>query len=67
MPDHVHACIKIPPDLAISELMRSVKVSSTKLIAQNFPVGKDFAWQEGYGVFSVSASNCPDVVNYIHN
>ena len=27
----------------------------------------DFAWQDGYGVFSVSKSNVPDVIEYIKN
>jgi putative transposase len=30
-------------------------------------MGKEFAWQKGYGAFSVSASNVPAVVRYIEN
>jgi putative transposase len=29
--------------------------------------GKRFAWQEGYGAFSVSASNLPQVMLYVQN
>lgn len=28
---------------------------------------RTFAWQDGYGIFSVSKSKVPDVVDYIKN
>ena len=67
MPDHVHVCIEMLPILNISEVMRTVKVSTSKWIRQNFSVGRDFEWQEGYGAFSVSASNKNALLQYIKN
>lgn len=67
MPDHVHVCIEIPPTLNISNIMRSVKVSTSKWVRQNCSVGRDFEWQEGYGAFSVSASNKNTLIQYIKN
>ena len=32
-----------------------------------FPELRNFGWQDGYGVFSVSRSNVPQVVKYIQN
>jgi hypothetical protein len=28
---------------------------------------RNFGWQDGYGGFTVSKSNIPDVINYIRN
>jgi REP element-mobilizing transposase RayT len=67
MPDHIHVCTEIPPSINISDVMRNVKVSTTKWIKHNFSVGKDFEWQEGYGAFSVSASNKDVLLQYIKN
>ena len=32
-----------------------------------FPALREFAWQDGYGAFTVSKSNLPDVIQYIEN
>lgn len=32
-----------------------------------FPGKKEFEWQEGYGAFSVSASQVPKTIAYINN
>ena len=48
--------------LAFREGMyRSVEINQNKFVA-----GK-FTWQEGYGAFSYSKSQIPNVVNYIEN
>ncbi|MFD1467468.1 IS200/IS605 family transposase [Hymenobacter caeli] len=65
MPDHLHLLIGLRPDMALSDLMRDVKASSAKFInEQNWLPGK-FAWQEGFGAFSYSASQLPTVITYI--
>lgn len=45
--------------------MRVVKAGSSKFVHENFPENA-FAWQEGYGVFSVSVSMLDVVTNYIN-
>jgi hypothetical protein len=51
--------------LQLSEVVEDVKKSSSKWIkTQPGGVG-DFAWQNGYGVFSVSHSNLETVRDYI--
>ena len=67
MPDHLHALVTIPPTLQIAEVIRNIKVSSSKWAHQIYPEFSGFGWQEGYGAFSISASNREAVVNYIKN
>jgi putative transposase len=61
--DHIHLLIRIPADLSISKATLIIKASSSKWISQQ---GRRFAWQEGYGAFSVSASLVPRVSRYIN-
>ncbi len=67
MSDHIHILAAIPPKLAVSEIIRDVKVGSSKWINSSLPNIKGFAWQEGFGSFSVSSSQKQAVVRYILN
>ena len=58
--DHVHLLIGIKPVHAIADLVREGKRISSEWIKDQFGVRK-FAWQEGYGAFSVSKSAVPSV------
>jgi len=62
--DHVHLLFHLPPSLALARAVTLFKSNSSKWM--NESVGK-FAWQEGYGAFSVSASNLAAVVKYIQD
>jgi len=67
MPNHIHILLSIKPDIAISDLMRDIKASSSKWINEKkFVLGK-FQWQEGYGAFSYSQSQIDNVIKYIDN
>jgi hypothetical protein len=44
-----------------------IKGGSSAWIHDTFPNMTGFAWQDGYGAFTVSKSSVPDVVNYIQN
>jgi len=63
--DHVHALLLLPPSLALSKAIQLLKGNSSKWL--NEITGNKFSWQEGYGAFSVSASQTADVVRYIEN
>jgi REP element-mobilizing transposase RayT len=65
MPDHVHLLIRYPADLSHADLLRHVKSRSSKWIHETFPELRGFAWQEGYGGFTVSTSAAPAVEAYI--
>ncbi len=67
MPDHLHLALGIPPTLAVSNALQLLKGGSSKWIKDTFPKMRGFAWQDGYGAFTVSKSNLPDVLAYIKN
>jgi putative transposase len=63
--DHAHMLVKLPPAVALSEAMRLIKANSSKWVHEKWPDRASFAWQLGFGAFSVSKSNVPDVMKYI--
>ena len=63
--DHIHLLITLPPITAISDLMRNLKTNSSRWVHETFPSQADFAWQAGYGAFSVSQSASGAVREYI--
>ncbi len=64
-PDHVHLLVRWRTDAPIADLLRNVKSRSSKWMHETFPEQRDFAWQTGYGAFSVSHSQCDAVRQYI--
>ena len=63
--DHIHVLLRYRPDLSISNLVRRLKAALTRTIRRDVPGLPDFAWQTGYGAFSVSSSDLDRVVAYI--
>ena len=63
--DHVHILAKTPKTISDSDFMRTLKSNSSGWVKSKFPSMQSFAWQEGYGWFSVSASRTAEVKNYI--
>lgn len=67
MPDHAHLLFLENPKKSISEIVKQIKGSSSHWINQEKIIQTQFAWQTGYGVFSVSESQLGKVYNYIKN
>ena len=65
--DHIHALLVVPPAIPLAKAVQSIKGCSSKWLNDTGSAGRNFAWQEGYGAFSVSASQTDDVVAYIEN
>jgi REP element-mobilizing transposase RayT len=63
--DHLHFLAIYPSDLSHADLLRHVKKRSSEWIHGAFTNLRDFAWQEGYGGFTVSKSAMDDVARYI--
>lgn len=63
--DHMHMYLRWRTDGSVSDLVRTVKARSSKWIHDSFPALREFAWQEGYSVFSVSRSQEEAVKKYI--
>lgn len=65
MPDHVHILVVLPPDLSVSDLMNFVKSNSSRWMKERFEA--KFAWQKGFGSFTVSRSGVNAVAEYIRD
>jgi REP element-mobilizing transposase RayT len=65
MQDHVHLLWELRGTSAMSDALRLLKANSSRWVRETFGLRKPFAWQTGYGAFSVSRSNVPAVANYI--
>ena len=65
MPDHLHMLWELPPTSCLSDSMRVLKTNSSRWVRETWGSQKPFAWQTGYGVFSVSRSQIPGVAKYI--
>ena len=63
--DHAHLLILIPPTIAVAKAVQLVKGGSSKWLHENFLSLRNFAWQEGYGAFSIGASQVAEVAAYI--
>jgi len=62
--DHVHLLIGMAKSILVPDLVKEIKRSTTAWMKEREP---QFAWQEGYGAFSVSVSNLETVRGYIRN
>jgi len=60
--NHVHLLVVLPSDMSVAKAVQVLKANSTRWLRDH---GIDFSWQEGYGAFSVSASNVAAVEDYI--
>ena len=65
MPDHIHIVLKSKPVHALSAIMQKVKGISSKWVNEQNRLMDRFAWQEGYGAFTVSESQIPAVLKYV--
>jgi putative transposase len=65
--DHIHLCASMPSTISIADFVNAVKSNSSRWIHESFARLQNFAWQEGYGAFSVSKSEEGKVVRYISN
>ena len=62
--DHVHLLLGLRATSCIADVVRDLKAVSSRWIHEEIGQGK-FAWQEGYGAFTVSPSQREIVREYI--
>ena len=65
--DHVHVLGLLSRKFAIMDVVQEAKTETSKWLKKQSPALSAFAWQAGYGIFSVSESNIPAVKSYIEN
>lgn len=63
--DHVHLFASLPSTVTLAELVNAMKANSSRWIHETFPDKRAFAWQKGYGAFSVSKSAEERLSEYI--
>jgi putative transposase len=62
--DHIHLLIQAPPSLPVAKAVLTIKSNSSRWTNEQ---GHRFAWQQGYGAYSVSSSNVAAVGECIRN
>lgn len=62
--NHVHVLFHLPPVMALAKAVNLIKANSSRWISEH---KRGFAWQDGYGAFSVSESNTDAVIRYIRD
>lgn len=67
MPDHVHFLVGLNPEVSISQMVQDVKRATTNIINEQRLTPLHFTWQKGYGAFSYSKSQAPNVIRYVLN
>jgi REP element-mobilizing transposase RayT len=65
MQDHVHMLLSLPGTLPVAKAVQLIKGGSSKWVHDTFVDFRKFAWQEGYGAFSVNASLLEETIRYI--
>ena len=65
--DHAHLLVHIPARLAVSKFVGQLKANTSKHINGINKSIRKFGWQDGFGVFTVSASQQEKVEQYIAN
>jgi REP element-mobilizing transposase RayT len=65
--DHVHILMEAPKATSLSDLIGNIKTDATHwLKAQDSSSFQNFAWQTGYGAFTMSHSSIENVKEYIN-
>ena len=65
--DHIHMVVSVPPKLAVAQVVKRLKGSSSHYLNTLDLLPEPFAWQRGYGVFSLGESQLDRAVAYVDN
>jgi putative transposase len=65
--DHVHLAVRLSRTITMAQLIEELKTSSSKWLKTQSPALAAFAWQRGYGAFSVGPSDLNALLHYIDN
>ena len=66
--DHIHLIVSVPPKLSLSDFVQKIKGSSAHHINHtNDDSRPKFAWQRGYGVFSLGSKQLETAIDYVRH
>jgi len=63
--DHVHFLMSVHPTVALAELVKDIKVASSLWVKENAVFPNFENWQDGYGAFTHSLRDQPDLITYL--
>ncbi len=63
--NHVHILLSLPASMPLAKAMQLLKGASSRWMNETHT--HDFAWQEGYGAFTVGISQKADTIAYIRS
>ncbi|HLO57339.1 MAG TPA: transposase [Bacteroidales bacterium] len=65
--DHIHIITHIHPTIALSDLVRDIKVASSGFIKEHHLFPHFIGWQDGYGGFTYSIEAKDNLIEYVKN
>ncbi|MGH9596178.1 MAG: IS200/IS605 family transposase [Edaphobacter sp.] len=63
--DHVDLAVRLSRTATVAEVVEQLKSSSSKWLKTQSPALSKFAWQRGYGAFSVGPADLNSLIGYI--
>lgn len=63
--DHIHLLLTLPRTATVAEMVKEIKSGSTRWVHDDPSRPKNFHWQSGYGIFSISPSHKEVVTHHI--
>jgi putative transposase len=65
--DHIHIVVHLHPSVALSSLVKDIKVASSLYIKENNLFENFKGWQEGYGAFTYNIKEKNRLIEYVKN
>ncbi len=65
--DHIHILTSLHPTVALSNLVKQLKVASSQFIKESKTFPRFGGWQDGYGAFTYSYNAKDNLIAYIQN
>lgn len=65
--DHIHIATHLHPTVALSDLVKDIKLATTDLIKRDKLFRHFGGWQDGYGAFTYSIREKDRLIEYVKN
>ena len=65
--DHIHIVTHLHPAIALSNLVKDIKLGTCDFIKSNHILPDFSGWQEGYGAFTYDVSAKDNLIAYVKN
>ncbi len=65
--DHIHIITHLHPSMALSDLVKDLKLSSSLMIKRNYLFKNFDGWQDGFGAFTYDIKSKERLIRYVIN